>query len=146
MRMFRNVYQYKSDGKVYSRAVSDARATAGSWYSEIYNHRVSGKTYYLGIGHSTLSGKDNSQDIRAFNISGGALNDAKLIKTKAGLTNRLRVLFDFFSVSKRPERPVKLITYDKATQEIRLPLVAVKCQVTEKTITYKFDGSHFVHK
>ena len=58
----------------------------------------------------------------------------------------MRVLFDFFSVSKRPERPVKLITYDKATQEIRLPLVDVKYQVTEKTITYKFDGSHFVHK
>ena len=146
MRMFRNVYQYKSGGKVYSRAVSDARAAEGSWYSEIYSHKTSGKTYYLSIGHSILSGKDNRQEIRAFNISGNALNDAKLIKTKEGPTNRLRILFDFFSVYKRPERPLKLITYDKATQEITLPLVDAKYQVTEKTITYKFDGSHFVRK
>lgn len=146
MRIFRNVYQYKSAGKVYSMAVSQGMAIAGSWYSEICSHKASGKTYYLGIGHSILSGKDNRQEIRAFEIVGGALNDAKLIKTKEGLTNRLRVLFDFFSVSKRPERPIKLIQYDESSGVITLPLVDSEYQVTGKSITYKFDGNYFVRK
>jgi hypothetical protein len=147
MHIYYNVYQYKSGGKVYSRVISDGKFEAGRWFSSIYSQHVSDKTYYLGIAHSIYSSKDSSQEIRVFNISDATLDEqAKLIKTKAGLTNRLRVEYDFFSVYRRPERPVKLITYDKNSKAIALPLVDEKYQVTDKFITYKFNGDYFVRK
>ena len=145
MHVFYNVYQYKAEGKVYSRVISDGKFEAGRWFSRIYSHHVSGKIYYLGIAHSIYSGKDSSQEIRVFNISKATLNDkVKLIKTKAGLTNKLRVEYDFFSVYRRKERPIKLITYDKNHETITLPLVNDKYQVTDKFITYKFEAGYFV--
>lgn len=145
MHIFYNVCQYKSGTKVYSKIISDGKFEAGRWFSDIYTHQVSGKKYYLGIAHSIYSGKDNSQEIRVFGVSEGMLNDkVKLIKTRSGLTNKLRVDFDFFSVYRRPERPVKLITYDKNTEVITIPLVDQKYQVTDKVITYRFDGRYFV--
>ncbi|CAM4267613.1 hypothetical protein SAMN06265348_108278 [Pedobacter westerhofensis] len=145
MHIFYNVYQYSSGGKVYAKTISDGKFEAGRWFSDIYTHKVSGKTYYLGIAHSIYSSKDNSQEIRVFNVSDAGLSDqVKLIKTRSGLTNKLRVDFDFFSVYRRPERPVKLITYDKNIQVITIPLVDQKYQVTDKVITYRFDGNYFI--
>lgn len=147
MHVYYNVYQYKSGNQLYGRIISEGKFEAGRWFSNIYKHNVSDKIYYLGIAHSIYSGKDSSQEIRVFNVSGATLNDkVKLIKTKSGLTNKLRVDFDFFSVYRRPERPVKLITYDKINKVIMLPLVNEKYQVTNKFITYQFDGNYYVRK
>lgn len=144
MHIFYNVYQYKANGKMYSKVISDGKFEAGRWFSRIYSHHVSDKVYYLGIAHSIYSGKDSSQEIRVFNISNAKLNDkVKLIKTKAGLTNKLRVEYDFFSVYRRKERPIKLITYDKYHEIIKLPLVNDKYQVTDKFISYKFEDGYF---
>ncbi len=145
MHIFYNVYQYKANGKMYSKVISDGKFEAGRWFSRIYSHHVSDKVYYLGIAHSIYSGKDSSQEIRVFNISNAKLNDkVKLIKTKAGLTNKLRVEYDFSSVYHRKERPIKLITYDKHHEIIKLPLVNDKYQVTDKFISYKFEDGYFV--
>ena len=85
-----------------------------------------------------------------FKIRGDSLdNRVKLIKTNEGLTNTLGFEYNFFSVVDRKERPLKLILYDAATRSIRLPVVIVDDKdplgrVTNKFITYRFNGAYFV--
>lgn len=145
MHIYYNVYQYKSNGKVYTQVISDGKFESGRWFSKIYLHKIPGKVYYLGINHSNSSGMHHSQEIRAFEISNGRLSDqAKVIKTKQGLTNNLHVYFDFSSVLDRKERPVKLISYDEATKTIKIPVVDDRDQVLKRNISYRFDGKYFV--
>ncbi len=57
--------------------------------------------------------------------------------------------YNFFSVVDRKERPIKLILYDKTTKTLKIPVVIEdeefqNGRVTNKFISYKFDGTYFV--
>ncbi|WP_316788888.1 hypothetical protein [Pedobacter frigoris] len=144
MHIYYNVYQYKIRGKVWTKAIVTENFDAGKLYSKIYTLYNDGKLYYLGIGNSVFSTKDSRQGISVFRINDVGLDDqVKLIKTKSGLTNKLSLDYDFFSVVDRPERPVSLITYNKDSKMIKLALVDEKHRVTNKFITYKFTGKYF---
>jgi len=148
MHFFRNVYQFKAGGKVYSKVIIDSTAEGdpGVWYSNIYLLKNNNKTYYLAVNHAIFSTKDSYQGIQAFYITGHSLNERiKLIKTKTGIRNSLSFSFNFFSVVDRPERPVKLIVYDSSKKTIRLPVVTEDGTVTNKSIMYRFTGKYFEH-
>jgi hypothetical protein len=59
------------------------------------------------------------------------------------MTGRISVEFDFFSVVDRPERPLKLIKFDKTKTIIYIPVVYEDGKVTDKFIQYKFNGKYF---
>ena len=59
------------------------------------------------------------------------------------MTSMISVEFDFFSVVDRPERPVRVIKYDKSKKIIYIAIVHEDGKVTDKFIQYKFNGNYF---
>lgn len=150
MQDFENVFQFKSDDKVYSKVVYDtASFREGDYipfYSQIYTLKANNKTYYLAVNNGIYSTKDASQSIKIFTIENNCINDTvQLIKTKSGLLNSIDVSFDFFSVVDRPERPLRLIKYDNKSKIIYIPIVYEDGKVTDRFILYKFTGQYFEH-
>lgn len=145
MHFFENVYQYQAGNTVLAKAVGSTGDAKG-FFSEIFTMNTSTGPIYLGYLHAILSTKLAYQNIFLFKIENRQLKDANLIKTKSGLNNSLGFEFDFFSVIDRKERPVKLIYFDEAKKEIRIPLVKANGEVTPKFITYKYNGSYFERK
>lgn len=146
MHFFRNVFQYKSNGRVYARSDSLARepGDGGVNYLTVQVLKTTHKKYYLATYQSIASSKDGYQGIKAFAIVNNNLHDSvKLIRTKSGIMNSLGFAFDFFSVADRPERPLKLITYYAEKKAIHLPVVLEDGTVTNTSIVYRFTGRYF---
>lgn len=116
----------------------------GTFCSAIYRLKSVNKTYYLAIKNGIYSTKDSSQAVECYTIENDKLIDANnLIKTSKGMTNKIYVSFDFFTVVDRPERPLELIKFDEKKKIIYIPIVYENGKVTEKFITYKFNGIYF---
>jgi len=85
-----------------------------------------------------------NQVLYVWSVENGKLNQSvKLIKTAEGINYYIGFEYDFFSVVDRPERPVKLIKYDKSKKIIYIPVVYDDGTVTKKFIQYKFNGKYF---
>lgn len=144
---FGNVFQFRSGNKVYSRIAYDTTSGEGEYipfYSEIFTLKANNHTYYLAVFNGIYSTIDASQSIKIFTIENNNLIDSvKLIKTKNGLINSIEVSFDFFSVVDRPERPLRLIKYDKEKKIIYIPIVYENGKVTDRYILYEFTGKYF---
>ncbi len=149
MDNFDNVYQYKANGKVFSKTIkeNEDESDPGYYYSTVYSVSNKGKTFYLGLRHGIYSTKDSYQGVKAFSIISNSLNaKTKLIKTKNDLSNALGFEFDFFSVVNHLERPVMLIKFDAAAKTLSFPVVLESGEVTEKNIVYRFTGQYFEQK
>ena len=138
------IYQFSNKGKVNTVPEELEEGDGGAFYSEIFTLRNGTKTYYLAVSNASFSSKDAVQSIEVFSIENGVLNkNVKLIKTAEGMIGSISVEFDFFSVVDRPERPLKLIKYDKNKKIIYIPIVYEDGKVTDKFIQYKFNGKYF---
>lgn len=142
---FDGVYQYKTDNKLVSkRAGTDEEGDMGRWYSNIYDLKVDNKTYYIALYHEIYSSKDCYQGVKLFCIEDNKLNESvRLFKTTTGIRNELGFEYNFLSVARRPERPVKLIYYDKDDDQLHLSVVLEDGKVTKRFITYQFTGKYF---
>ncbi|MGG9970344.1 hypothetical protein ACQ33O_01015 [Ferruginibacter sp. SUN002] len=144
MHFFSTIFQYRYGEKIYAKEMIYENDDPAGFYSELHTLKAGKKTYYLGINHSILSNREVYDEIKVFSIEGKKLNDkVKLIKTTTGLQNTVGFVFDFFSVANRPERPVKLIYYDKKKRTFKIPVVLENGVVTNKFITYLFTGKYF---
>lgn len=144
MRWFNNIFQYKAGYKVMSMPDNNERNDPGCSYSKLYTFNANGKTYYLGIYHVIGSSKDVGTGMRVFAIENGRLNtNVKLIKTQTALRSELYYGYDFFSVVNIPFERRPTITFNAASQTIKMPLVDDKEKVTNKFIAYKFTGKYF---
>ena len=119
MQFYDNVFVYQQYDKMYTKTVEREEGTPGGFYSEVFQ--------------LIFDFEKNNFD---FNL--------KKIKTKAGYTNTLGFSYNFFSVVKHKERPIKLIYFNKTQQTITIPLVDINGNVTSKTIVYKYDGDYFL--
>lgn len=139
------VYQYKADNKLVSkRAGTYEEGDMGRWYSNIYELKVDNKTYYIGLYHEVHSTSVSYEGVKLFCIEGNNLNESvRLFKTTTGIKNELGFAYSFFSVADHPERPVKLIYYDKDDDQLHLAVVLEDGKVTNRFITYQFTGKYF---
>jgi len=72
MHDFENIFQFKSDDKIYSKVNYDT-VTLGEggytpFYSQIFKLKANNKTYYLAVNNGIFSTKDASQSIKALTI------------------------------------------------------------------------------
>lgn len=152
MHEFDSVFQYQGkSGQIYTwtEGTSDGESV-GAFYHQIFQTDTAGAAVYLGvstfIGSTSLAG----QTISAFRINGETLDtDPKVIKTASGVKSSISFSYDFFTVVDRPERPVRLFTYNDVQKSFRFPVViedskTPQGRVTNKFITYRFDGKYFV--
>ena len=152
MRRFARVYQYQSaDGKVYSKTDEQSEeGPGGGFVTDIFTLDTKDGKIYIVCSTFIASSKINAQSADLFRIDGNTLNDkVRLIKTKSGLTNTLGFEYDFFSVVDRKQRPVRLISFDKKTKTLKIPVVIADKEfpdgrVSNKLISYRFDGKYFV--
>ncbi len=153
MHDFYRVYQFQgTDGKVYSKPdeSSEEDGGAGSFVYDIFTLNTKNGTVYIVCSNFIGSTNDHYQSANLFKIEGEKLVDkVKLIKTTSGLTDSLSFEYNFFSVVDRKERPIKLILFDKKTNTLKIPVVIDNKEfpngkVTNKFISYKFDGNYFV--
>lgn len=148
-----NVFQYRiSSGKVIAEADGERAEgeACNGFYHQIFQTDTPGGRIYLANSNAQCSTSLNQQTIESFRITGDKLDTkAKAIKTRSGVTNRISFAYDFFSVVDRPERPVRLFTYNEATKTFRFPIVirdrnSPQGRVTNRFISYRFDGQYFV--
>lgn len=122
---------------------------AGEFVQQIFQTDTATGPIYLAV--STLIGSTslNGQTISALKIEGETLDrNPKVIKTTSGIRSSINFQYDFFSVVDHPERPVKLFFYDEARKSFRFPVVIAdkktpQGRVTNRFITYRFDGKYF---
>ena len=143
MHFFNQIYQYKDNGKVFTKIPEYEEGEASSFFSKIYTVGINNKAYYLTIYNGIYSNKEARQSISIFTIDDDQLDTVKLFRTKTKSLNSIDVSFDFFSVVDRPERPLELITYDKKQKIIYIPLVNENGQVTQKNIQYQLKDGYF---
>lgn len=144
MHFFEQIFQYKQDGKIFTKIINRKETDPGVYCSAIYSLAANNTTYYLVIQNGIYSSTDVSQSIQIFNIDKQQLVDtARLFKTKNKLLNTIKVDYDFFSVVDRPERPVAVIKYDEKLKIIYIPVVNQKNQVTDKNFIYQFKDNYF---
>lgn len=153
MKFFDGIYQYQnSRGKVYSKPYPASRDFAArGFYSQIFEVDTGTGKAYLANSNLILSNAMMHQDLEAFAIEGAKLNtDLRLIRTTTAMRNSVGFDYDFFSVVDRPERPVKLFSYDETKKQFSFPIVLKDKKfpnggrVTNKFITYRFNGKYFV--
>ena len=151
MHDFENVYQYRGkSGKVYSWTRKDEPQDSGSFFTEIFQADVASRPIYLGVSTWIGSTSMGGQTISAYKIDGDKLDTAaKVIKTRSGVTNSVGFSYDFFTVVDHRERPVRLFYFDESKKSFRFPVViedkrTPQGRVTNKYITYRFDGKYFV--
>lgn len=150
MHLFDDVFQFVGkDGKVYSKSYDLDEGAPKSFVYDIFTLETKKGTVYLTCSTFILSTPLSYQSIGIFKIGGKSLNETKLFKTRSGITSSIGFQYDFFSVYKRKERPIKLFHYDKSTKTIKFPVVIENeknpyGRVTKKLIVYKFNGRHFV--
>ena len=148
MRNFRNVFQYKTDKKVFSRVLKltkEEEGNAGCFYNKI-NDIVSGnKKFYITQSSAILSSGLSYHNIKIFSIDNEKLNDtAKLIKTKTGIKNQLGYQVDLTASSNRNREVTDFyIVYDKTNKIISIPVILENSKVTTKKIRYQFKGKYF---
>ncbi len=154
MHEYNRVYQFQgADGKIYSQKEKDSEEDggAGSFVTDIFSVDTRNGKIYIVCSTFIGSTNDHYQSANLYKINGDALEDkVKLIKTKSGLTDTLNFEYNFFSVVDRKERPVRLILFDKKTNTLKIPVILndkefPNGRVTNKFISYRFDGDYFVN-
>lgn len=144
MHFFKEIYQWKNNGEVFTKVPNYKEDDAGRFCSKIFTVNINDQPHYLAVTNGIFSTKDAMQSISAYTIEGDELIDTvKLFKTKTKTLNSIDVEFDFFSVADRPERPLELITYDDKQKIIYIPVVDDKGQVTKRNILYQLKGPYF---
>jgi len=144
MREFENVMQYKTGNIAKSELLVNSQDLGVPFYSNLYTFKTGDKTYYLGVFGFIESSRYAGAGIKVFAIENNKLNmNVKLLKTRSGLKNEISYEYDFGSIAYTPIEKRPAITFDTATQTIRIPIVTQKGNVTKKTITYKFTGQYF---
>lgn len=142
MHFFKNIYQFQTPLGVVTEIPKFEESDAQSYCSAIYMVNINQQDYYLVITNGIFSTSDMRQSVAAYSISSeGKLNPASIFKTKTKLLNNISVDYDFFSVVNRPERPLKLITFNEKRGVLSIPLVK-GVKVTSKKLVYKLNGNY----
>jgi hypothetical protein len=152
MHRYGRVYQFQAaEGNIYSIAErSPAEGMSLGFVTDIYAVDAGDSKIYIVVSTVIASGKLHLQSADLYKIEGGKLNDnVRLFQTRSGLSKRLRFEYDNFSVIDRKDGSEKLVVFDDKTSPLKIPVVIKDSEypdgrVTDRSISYRFDGKHFV--
>ncbi|XTI72202.1 hypothetical protein ACQAYK_11000 [Acidithiobacillus sp. AC3] len=152
MHFFDTVYQFMGkNGKIYTESEERGKNDPGGIVTGIFDVNTEKGKVYLLRSTAILGSSLDYESIRVVEIAENSLQDKKLIKTESGLTSSIGFEYDFFSIDDSGERPIRLIKYDTATKTIKIPVVVSSQKfpygrVTDRFISYKFNGTFFVRQ
>ncbi|MCL9807537.1 hypothetical protein NAT51_18585 [Flavobacterium amniphilum] len=148
MQFYRNIFQYKTDGKVYSKANKLDSDESGCNFYELNQVTSKGKTFYITSSIAVFSSSNYYFEAKVFAFDKNKLNTkAKLIKTKSGIKNTLGYEIDLSGTSNENQREdirdYMNMEYDTKTNTIIIPLLKEDGRITTKKIKYQFKGEYF---
>lgn len=139
MQNFKNLFQFKSNGKVHTLDFDYGEGDMGTCFTDVFSFKVNGFIYFLAVSGGSESSKYAYKTVRAYSISGNKINDSvRLFKTKSGPQNSISFEYDVSSVADRPE-----IKYDADKKIVYIPIVFANGKVTKNFIRYQFTGQYF---
>ena len=151
MHDFDSVFQYRGGRSVHTHVVAETKESgAGSFYTQVFQVDTPDGRVYLANSSGIYSTSLAGQALEAYRIDGDKfVSNVKVIRTPSGLKGSVRFSYDFFSVVDHPERPVKLFFFDETKRSFRFPVVIAdkktpQGRVTNRFITYRFNGKYFV--
>jgi hypothetical protein len=146
MHFYRTIFQYQTNNKkVFAEKVEHLEGDPGFYYYQINDISSNNETYYLTQNIAILGTALSYHRLNVFAIQNNKLNqNAKLIKTKSGLTGQLSYEVDLSAkVNRDKEVTGYKIQYDSKTKTISFPLIQEDSKVTDKKIKYQFKGKYF---
>jgi hypothetical protein len=149
MHDIENVYQFQGkSGSINTWMETGNEESGGGGYcSQIFQVNSQDGPIYFAISTFVAQGTLHGQSINAIRINGEVLDvKAKAIRTGSGLVNSIDFAYDPASLGERSE---SLIHFDPTKQEFRFPIVVEdktyeNGRVTNRFITYRFNGQYFV--
>jgi hypothetical protein len=147
MQFYKSIFQYKSNGKVYSRLMNESEDDIGCSFYDL-NEVSTGKNHYyitcsVAIGSTALY----FYNIKTYLIQNDILSDSTgLIKTKTGFQSSIGYEVDLSATVNRnvaDARENMELDYDPKTRTITFPLITMEGKITGKKIRYKFNGHYF---
>ena len=121
----------------------------GGYYMRILQVDSVKGPIYLAISLSIGCGQCHGQSVEAAFIEGDSLiRDAKIIRTASGLTNSIDFAYAPATIPRSLSADT-LVRFNAAERSFSIPVVledddAGNGRVTTRTITYRFNGNHFV--
>lgn len=148
MQFYKNIFQYKADGKVFSKMNKIQSNDSGCNYYELNQVSSKNKTFYVTSSIAVGSSAVYYFEAKIFSVEKNKLDTkAKLIKTKSGIKNTLGYDIDLSSNSNDNQREdirdFMNMEYDKKTNTIIIPLLNENGRITTKKIKYQFKGEYF---
>ena len=140
MHDFGTIAQYKAtDGTVHT-----AEIPSDGFFHDMFQVEGVGGPIYLGVATFIASGSLRSETIRAFKIDGVRVDPVRVIRTNSRLQSSISFEYDLGSTEGK-----RLFTFDPVRRAFSFPVVVEdeetpQGRVTNKRITYKFDGRKFV--
>ena len=149
MHDIENVYQFQGkSGNVNTWMETGNEESGGGGYcSQIFQVNSQDGPIYFAVSTFVAQGTLHGQSINAIRINGEVIDvKAKAIRTGSGLVNSIDFAYDPASLGERSEM---LVRFDSAKQEFRFPIVVEdktyeNGRVTNRFITYRFNGQYFV--
>lgn len=121
----------------------------GGYYMRILQVDSTKGPIYLAISLSIGCGQCHGQSVEAARIDGDSLlRDAKIIKTASGFTNSIDFAYAPATIPKSLSAD-SLVRFNAGEKSFSIPVViedeeAGNGRVTTRTITYRFNGTHFI--
>ena len=141
MHDFSSIVQYKgSDG-----AVRAANLPSGGFFHDMFQVDGGAGAIYLGVATFIASGSLREETVRAFKITGTKVDsNVRVIRTNTGLQNSISFEYDLSTTEGK-----QLFILDPVRRSFSFPVVVEdeetpQGRVTNKRITYKFNGRTFV--
>lgn len=147
MRIYEGIFQYRHNNQIATANFADG----DGYVLEIGQMTINQKVIYFvvswGAGDTSLHG----QNMSLYTLENGKLIPAKLIKTKEGLTHHIGFAYDPFFMPETGIHSEKLIHINPKNRSFSIPVVIEEKdypngRVTNRTLTYRFDGKYFVYK
>lgn len=147
MQVFRNIYQWKANGKVFTNVPERQEGDPASYCSKIYTVTTTNKNYYLAITNGVFSSSDSRQDIIAYSIDDNKLQDtAKIFKTKTKKLSNISISYNSFNLSEQNRKLSNLILYNEVQKKIYIPVVGVDGKVSNSNLVYQLKGNYFEYQ
>jgi len=141
MHNYKNLFQYKSEGKINLKVFDSGEGDMGAYFTNAYSLRAAtNKIYILTLAGGTESSAIGYEFISFYSISGDTLNEeVPLLKTSNGFERSITIEYDFSSVNDRSQ----LIKYDSEHKIIYIPVASEDGKITDNYNVYKFTGQYF---
>jgi hypothetical protein len=144
MHEYQNIYQYRSNEKIYIKAPENIEGEMGTMFIGIDTLTINGKPGYLIAGMGSESSRLYYESINYITIENNQITDTlQIFKAPEGNINYLVIEYDVSSRSQNKKSPLRLIKYNAEKKFISVPEVGEHEMLTGKYIRWKFVDGYF---